>query len=182
MNRRQFLGRFFQAIISANNSDSIYGIYHPWRQYNNVLYRVTVNLQVAFTNKSGEIIYNRLPSISLRNTVIAVYDLNDIMIYCSAYKYNGNITNNLNSPIYLYNMPSGAYKIKCLQYGIGLEESMFGNELVFEVPELPDRSTLPNNNYGQITSPNISVQYVRLRRANSYWCEGNIPSFSINQS
>ena len=116
-------------------------------------------MQVAFTNKSGEIIYNRLPSISLRNTVIAVYDLNDIMIYCSAYKYNGNITNNLNSPIYLYNMPSGAYKIKCLQYGIGLEESMFGNELVFEVPELPDRSTLPNNNYGQITSPNISVQY-----------------------
>ena len=91
VNRRQFLGRFFQAIISANNSDSIYGIYHPWRQYNNVLYRVTINLRAASTNQSGEIIYNSVPSISLRNTVIAVYDSNNVMIYCSAYKYNGNI-------------------------------------------------------------------------------------------
>ena len=131
MNRRQFLGRFFQAVISANNSDSIYGIYHPWRQYNNVLYRVTINLQVASTNQSGEIIYNSVPSISLRNTVIAVYDSNNVMIYCSAYKYNGNINNNLNNYIYLYNMPSGVYKIKCLQYGIGVEAPPSGNELTF---------------------------------------------------
>lgn len=160
MNRRQFLGRFFQAVISANNSNSTYGIYHPWRQYNEVLYSVTIYLQSAFVNKSGEIIYNSVPSISLRNTVIAVYDSNDVMIYCSAYKYKGNINNNLNSPIYLYNMPSGTYKIKCLQYGIGLEESMLGNELKFVVPESTDRSSLPNNNYGHISSPNISVQYL----------------------
>lgn len=160
MNRRQFLGRFFQAVISANNSNSTYGIYHPWRQYNEVLYSVTIYLQSAFVNKSGEITYNSVPSMSLRNTVIAVYDSNDAMIYCSAYKYNGNINNNLNNSIILYNMPAGTYKIKCLQYGIGLEESMLGNELEFVVPEPADRSSLPNNNYGQISSPNISVQYL----------------------
>lgn len=160
MNRRQFLGRFFQAVISAHNSKSTYGIYHPWRQYNDFLRTVVIQLQWVSISNSGETQYSYIPYISRQGTIIAVYNAQDTMIYCSAYKYNGSIRNNLSDTIYLYNMPAGAYKIKCLQYGIGLQESDNGNEIIFIVPDPPDRSTLPYNNYGPMSLPSIEVKYL----------------------
>lgn len=160
MNRRQFLGRFFQAVISAHNSKSTYGIYHPWRQYNSFLQNVVINLYYTYVDETGVTRNMAIPYMSRTNTIIAVYDSNNTMIYCSAYKYNGGIRNNLDTTIYLYNMPSGAYTIKCLQYGIGLCESDDGNEITFVVPDVPDRSTLPYNNYGYISVPAVSVNYI----------------------
>lgn len=154
MNRRQFLGRFFQAVISKHNSNSIYGIYHPWRQYNNISQNAVIYLRC----KSGADV-TFLPSVSQRDTIIAVYNANNEMIYCSAYKRNGTIYNNLNDTIYLNNIAPGTYKIKCLQYGIGLDKYN-NNQVAFVVPDLPDRTGLPNNNYGYINNPQVEIQYL----------------------
>ena len=155
MNRRQFLGRFFQAVISAHNSNSIYGIYHPWRQYDTFTTTLYINLKY----KSSDT-YNYIPSISQSQTIIAVYDSNGTMIYCTAY-YNGtSLQNYCDSTLYLYNMLPGTYTIKCLCYGIGLCEGENGNEMTITIPDIPDRSTLPNNNYGQMSAPTVNVDYL----------------------
>lgn len=154
MNRRQFLGRFFQAVISKHNSNSIYGIYHPWRQYNNISQNAVIYLRC----KSGADVIS-LPSVSQRDTIIAIYNANNEMIYCSAYKRNGTIYNNLDDTIYLNNIAPGTYKIKCLQYGIGLGKYNI-NQVTFVVPDPPDRTGLPNNNYGYIDNPRVEVQYL----------------------
>lgn len=154
MNRRQFLGRFFQAVISKHNSNSIYGIYHPWRQYNNISQNAVIYLRCT---TGTDVTY--LPSVSQQDTIIAIYDANNEMIYCSAYKRNGTIYNNLSDTIYLNNIAPGTYKIKCLQYGIGLDKYN-NNQVTFIIPDLPDRTGLPNNNYGYINNPQVEVQYL----------------------
>lgn len=156
MNRRQFLGRFFQAVISARNSNSIYGIYHPWRQYNTF----TTTLHINLKYKSSDTYTSYIPSQSMPQTIIAVYDSNGTMIYCTAY-YNGtSLQNYCDSTLYLYNMLPGTYTIKCLCYGIGLCEGENGNEMTITIPDIPDRSTLPNNNYGLMSVPTVNVDYL----------------------
>lgn len=156
MNRRQFLGRFFQAIISAHNSNSTYGIYHSWRQYDNAL---TTTLCINLKYKSSDA-YKYIPSSSQSQTIIAVYDGNGTMVYCTAYYSGTTLRNDCGTNLYLYNMRPGTYTIKCLCYGIGLCEGENGNEMAITIPDIPDRSTLPNNNYGWISVPTVNVDYL----------------------
>ena len=156
MNRRQFLGRFFQAVISAHNSNSIYGIYHPWRQYDTLTTTLYINLKY----KSSDTYTSYIPSQSRSQTIIAVYDGNGAMIYCTAYYSGTTLRNYCDSTLYLYNMRPGMYTIKCLCYGIGLCEGENGNEMIITIPDIPDRSTLPNNNYGQMSAPTVNVDYL----------------------
>ena len=74
MNRRQFLGRFFQAVISAHNSNSIYGIYHPWRQYT-LKANVNINLKVRVGENADGYIYSGIPYTGTKGPVMAVYDI-----------------------------------------------------------------------------------------------------------
>ena len=82
------------------------------------------------------------------------------MIYCTAYYSGTTLRNNCNSTLYLYNMFPGTYTIKCLCYGIGLCEGENGNEMTITIPDIPDRSTLPNNNYGWMSVPTVTVNYL----------------------
>lgn len=156
MNRRQFLGRFFQAVISAHNSKSTYGIYHPWRQYG----AFTTTLYINLKYKSSDSYASYIPSQSRSQTVIAVYDSNGTMIYCTAYYSGTTLMNYCDSTLYLNNMLPGTYTIKCLCYGIGLCEGKNGNEMTITIPDVPDRSTLPNNNYGWMSVPTVNVDYL----------------------
>lgn len=163
MNRRQFLGRFFQAVISAHNSNSIYGIYHPWRQYEyNMPSSARIKLVYKYgVNSDGTYKQSSLMSISKPGTITAVYNSDGDMIYCSAYWRNGSIYNNFSNTIYLYNLKPGNYTLKVLQCGIGICPGPSGDSMVFTVPEPPDRSEMPNNNYGQIGAPPATeVTYV----------------------
>ena len=99
MNRRQFLGRFFQAVISAHNSNSMYGIYHPWRQYDNLRTYVSINLKMRtgineyydpsitdpYDSRHYRYIYGNIPFTGNNGPIMAVYNSSDRMIYCSAY-------------------------------------------------------------------------------------------------
>lgn len=156
MNRRQFLGRFFQAVISAHNSKSTYAIYHPWRQYDAFPTTLYINLKY----KSSDSRTSYIPSKSESQTVIAVYDSNGIMIYCTAYYRGTTLVNYCDSTLYLNNMLPGTYTIKCLCYGIGLCEGENGNEMTITIPDTPDRSMLPNNNYGWMSAPEVTVDYL----------------------
>lgn len=163
MNRRQFLGRFFQAVISAHNSNSTYGIYHPWRQYEyNVLSSARIKLVYKYgINSDGTYMQDSLMSISKPGTITAVYNSDGDMIYCSAYWRNGSIYNDFSNTIFLYNLKPGNYTFKVLQCGIGICPGPSGASMVFTVPEPPDRSEMPNNNYGPIGAPPaIEVTYV----------------------
>lgn len=168
MNRRQFLGRFFQAVISAHNSKSIYGIYHPWRQYEEIKANVTVYLQFRTgTDALGNITYSSIPYTGNEGPIMAIYDSNNAMVYCSAYY--------INNGAYLYNtiranftvkLPPGIYTIKCLSLGKGLYLGESGQSMSFTVPEVSryiDPSTggyNKYNNYGNISVPSVTVKYL----------------------
>ena len=152
MNRRQFLGRFFQAVISARNSNSVYGIYHPWRQYD----INGINLYIRLQYRSGDYLYS-IPYIS-RDTIIAVYD-GDNMIYCTAYYNKDTLVNNINTSICIRNLTPGDYTIKCLCYGKGLCQGESGDSISLTIPNI-DRSSMHNNNYGYMDYPSVNVDFI----------------------
>ena len=180
MNRRQFLGRFFQAVISAHNSNSIYGIYHPWRQYTRLDSYVTIYLKMRvgdnpdydpsvtdpYDNRYSRYAYINIPYTGTSGPIMAVYDSNDTMIYCSAY-YNGdNLYNYINSSISLGMLRPGVYTVKCLSLGKGLYLGESGQSITFEVKEVDRRYDLNTgeynkyNNYGYINYPSIVINFL----------------------
>lgn len=170
MNRRQFLGRFFQAIISAHNSNSIYGIYHPWRQYEKIKANVTIYLQFrTSTDSYGNSTYSNIPYTRDEGPIMAIYDSNNIMVYCSAYYYytnNGTYLRNTVGTNFTVKLPPGSYTIKCLSLGKGLYLGESGQSMSFTVPEASryiDPSTgeyNKYNNYGYIQVPSVTVKYL----------------------
>lgn len=180
MNRRQFLGRFFQAIISAHNSNSIYGIYHPWRQYTRVDSYVTIYLRMRvgdnpdydpsvtdpYDNRYSQYVYNSIPYTGTSGPIMAVYDSNDTMIYCSAYYSGSHLYNNISSNISLGLLRPGIYTVKCLSLGKGLYLGESGQSITFEVKEADRRYDLNTgeynkyNNYGYINFPSININFL----------------------
>lgn len=180
MNRRQFLGRFFQAVISANNSNSTYGIYHPWRQYTKMDSDVTIYLKMRvgdnpyydpsvtdpYDNRYSRYVYNSIPYTGTSGPIMAVYDSNDTMVYCSAYYSSGNLYNNISSNISLGLLRPGIYTIKCLSLGKGLYLGESGQSITFEVKEADRRYDLNTgeynkyNNYGYINYPSIAINFL----------------------
>ena len=175
MNRRQFLGRLFQAVISAHNSNSTYGIYHPWRQYNDIKtyvyiylqYRTGINPDYDPSNpNSSQYKYNSIPYTGGNGPIMALYDSNDTMIYCSAYyQPNGTLYNNISTSIY-FTLPAGTYTLKCLSLGKGLYLGESGQSLTFTV-EPVSREIDPStgeynkyNNYGWINMPALRVDFL----------------------
>ena len=180
MNRRQFLGRFFQAVISAHNSNSIYGVYHPWRQYTKMDSYVTIYLKMRvgdnpdydpsvtdpYDNRYSRYTYIDIPYTGTSGPIMAVYDSNDTMIYCSAY-YNGdNLYNYINSSISLGMLRPGVYTVKCLSLGKGLYLGESGQSITFEVKEADRRYDLNTgeynkyNNYGYINYPSTVINFL----------------------
>ena len=180
MNRRQFLGRFFQAVISAHNSKSIYGVYHPWRQYTKMDSYVTIYLKMRvgdnpdydpsvtdpYDNRYSRYAYIDIPYTGTSGPIMAVYDSNDTMIYCSAY-YNGdNLYNYINSSISLGMLRPGVYTVKCLSLGKGLYLGESGQSITFEVKEADRRYDLNTgeynkyNNYGYINYPSTVINFL----------------------
>lgn len=173
MNRRQFLGRVFQSIISLHNSYSYYGIYHPWRQYQEVKtyvnihfkYRTGKNANYDPTNQnSEEYTTSYIPYAGQGGPIIALYK-GDEMIYCSAYKNGDTIRNNAQGVVNCNLLP-GAYTIKVLSLGKGLVLGPSGQSMTFEIPEF-DRKIDPYtgeynkyNNYGYISAPWMDVTFL----------------------
>ena len=180
MNRRQFLGRLFQSVISAHNSKSIYGIYHPWRQYTKMGSYVTIYLKMRvgdnpdydpsvtdpYNNRYSRYVYNSIPYTGTSGPIMAVYDSNDTMIYCSAYYSSGNLYNNISSNISLGLLRPGIYTVKCLSLGKGLYLGESGQSITFEVKEADRRYDLNTgeynkcNNYGYINYPSIVINFL----------------------
>ena len=175
MNRRQFLGRLFQAVISAHNSKSIYGIYHPWRQYNDIKttvyiyfrYRTGINPSYDPSNpNSSQYNYSAIPYTGAYGPIMALYDSNDTMIYCSAYdQANGTLYNGISNSIY-FSLPAGTYTLKCLSLGKGLYLGESGQSLTFTV-EPVSREIDPStgeynkyNNYGWINTPSLNIDFL----------------------
>ena len=92
---------------------------------------------------------------------MGVFDSNNTLMYCSAYRRNGALRNNYAHQVSL-RLPPGTYKIQCLQYGIGVGCGPSGNIMSFTVPDPKDydRTADANNNYGYINSPSISFEYI----------------------
>lgn len=180
MNRRQFLGRLFQSVISAHNSKSIYGIYHPWRQYTKMDSYVAIYLKMRvgdnpdydpsvtdpYNNRYSRYVYNSIPYTGTSGPIMAVYDSNDTMIYCSAYYNGGNLYNNISSYISLGLLRPGIYTVKCLSLGKGLYLGESGQSITFEVKEADRRYDLNTgeynkyNNYGYINYPSIAINFL----------------------
>ena len=180
MNRRQFLGRLFQSVISAHNSKSIYGVYHPWRQYTKMDSYVTIYLKMRvgdnpyydpsvtdpYDNRYSRYVYNSIPYTGTSGPIMAVYDSNDTMVYCSAYYSSGNLYNNISSNISLGLLRPGIYTIKCLSLGKGLYLGESGQSITFEVKEADRRYDLNTgeynkyNNYGYINYPSIVINFL----------------------
>ena len=180
MNRRQFLGRLFQSVISAHNSKSIYGVYHPWRQYTKMDSYVTIYLKMRvgdnpdydpsitdpYDNRYNRYVYNNIPYTGTSGPIMAVYDSNDTMIYCSAYYSGGNLYNNISSSISLGLLRPGIYTVKCLSLGKGLYLGESGQSITFEVKEADRRYDLNTgeynkyNNYGYINYPSTVINFL----------------------
>ena len=180
MNRRQFLGRLFQSVISAHNSKSIYGVYHPWRQYTKMDSYVTIYLKMRvgdnpdydpsvtdpYDNRYSRYVYNNIPYTGTSGPIMAVYDSNDTMIYCSAYYSGGNLYNNISSSISLGLLRPGIYTVKCLSLGKGLYLGESGQSITFEVKEADRRYDLNTgeynkyNNYGYINYPSTVINFL----------------------
>lgn len=173
MNRRQFLGRVFQSVISLHNSYSYYGIYHPWRQYQDIRthvniyfeYRTGKNPNYDPTNQnSEEYLTSYIPYTGQYGPIIALYKGNE-MIYCSAYKNGDTIRNSAQSNVRCNLLP-GTYTIKVLSLGKGLVLGPSGQSMTFEIPEV-DRKVDPYtggynkyNNYGYISSPDMTITFL----------------------
>lgn len=180
MNRRQFLGRVFQAILSLHNSYSTYGIYHPWRQYESNKTNVSIYLKMVTgvnpyydpsitdksDNRSSRYLYRSIPYTGNNGPIMAVYDDSNNMIYCSAYYLNGTLYNSISTGIYLNGVPDGTYTVKCLSLGKGLYLGESGQSISFSV-KAADRAVdtatgdyNKYNNYGYINQPTVYIDFL----------------------
>ena len=153
LNRRQFLGRFFQAVVTAHNSKSVYGIYHSWRQYQTVY----SDLNVRLCYRYNDTINNDLNTLMKKDTIMAIYNDSGEMIFCSAYYKNGVLINDCRCS--KTNLSPGKYIVKCLSVGKGLSLGKTGPSMTITVPRI-NRSILRYNNYGQIRNPSVTAEFV----------------------
>ena len=89
---------------------------------------------------------------------MGVFDPDGNLIYCSAYRRNGNVINNYAHTIWLYDLTPGKYTIQCLQYGIGVGEGESGNIMTFTVPAIINQLQITNNNSSAL-SPTLEFYY-----------------------
>lgn len=146
------------------NDNYPYGIYHPWKQktWAGTKYTVIIYFKIkSGVDSSGNPIYRNLSNIEKASTIMGIFDSDNTLIYCSAYRRNGALRNNYAHQVRLSLAP-GTYTIQCLQYGIGVGHGPSGNIMSFTVPDPKDydRTADANNNYGNISSPSISFEYI----------------------
>ena len=124
-------------------------------------YNVRINLKIKTgVDSDNNPQYSNLSNTQKAQTIMGVFDPNGKLIYCSAYKRNGKLYNSYSHTIYLYNLVPGNYTVQCLQYGIGVGVGISGNIMSFTVPDDYDRSTDANNNYGVISTPEKTFDYI----------------------
>ena len=146
------------------NDNYPYGIYHPWKQktWAGMNYTVIIYFKIKTgVDSSGNPTYRDLSNIEKASTIMGIFDSNNTLMYCSAYRRNGILRNNYAHHVNLRLAP-GTYKIQCLQYGIGVGCGPSGNIMSFTVPDPKDydRTADANNNYGYINTPSISFEYI----------------------
>lgn len=119
-----------------------------------------------YDNRYSRYKYIDIPYTGTSGPIMAVYDSNDTMIYCSAY-YNGdNLYNYINSSISLGLLRPGVYTVKCLSLGRGLYLGESGQSITFEVKEADRRYDLNTgeynkyNNYGYINYPSTVINFL----------------------
>lgn len=178
MNRRQFLGRVFQSFISLKNANSAKYIYHPWRQYEQ-RGSVTIRLRMRtgdnpdydstitdpYDYRYGKYKYIDIPYTGVNGPIMAVYDSDGTMVYCSAYKSGSTIYNYVSYSISLGKLPVGKYTLKCLSLGRGLVLGESGQSVEFELGKIDrrynaDGSYNKNNNYGYISDAITYVDFL----------------------
>ena len=155
MNRRQFLGRFFQAVATAHNSKSIYGLYHSWHQHQTVYSTLSVACKYRYDANST----HELVSFMKKDTIMALYNDFGEMIWCSAYYKNGELINNFRGGVSKTNLAPGTYTVRCLALGKGLSLGENGASMTITIPDI-DRTTLPYNNYGYINNPTVQAEFI----------------------
>ena len=144
--------------------DSYVTIYLKMRVGDNPDYDPSVT--DPYDNRYSRYAYIDIPYTGTSGPIMAVYDSNDTMIYCSAY-YNGdNLYNYINSSISLGMLRPGVYTVKCLSLGKGLYLGESGQSITFEVKEADRRYDLNTgeynkyNNYGYINYPSIAINFL----------------------
>lgn len=155
MNRRQFLGRFFQGVQTLYNSNYGYGAYHNWPQKNNVLTNISVNSVYRYSESDN----NSLTTVMMTDMIFGIFDSNDNLVKCTAYYSNGALVNDYNRyGCTAFNLEPGIYTVKCMQIGKGL--ALVSSESIIVNTTGLSREDLPNNNYGYISSQTITVEFV----------------------
>lgn len=172
MNRRQFLGRVFQSLISLHNSYSEYGIYHSWRQYQDMKTDVTIRFRYRTgrnpnydpdSSGSSEYNYYNILYTGTDGPIIGIYN-GDTLIYCSAYYRGTTLINTIGTSVTL-KLSAGTYTIKVMRLGKGLVLGESGDTMTFTVEPF-DRTIDPYtgeynkyNNYGYISEPSKQVYF-----------------------
>lgn len=172
MNRRQFLGRVFQSLISLHNSYSEYGIYHSWRQYQDMKTDVTIRFRYRTgrnpnydpdSSGSSEYNYYNIPYTGVDGPIIGIYN-GDTLIYCSAYYRGTTLINAMGTSITL-KLSAGTYTIKVMRLGKGLVLGESGETMTFTIAPF-DRTVNPYtggynaaNNYGYISTPSKEIYF-----------------------
>lgn len=155
MNRRQFLGRFFQGVQTLYNSNYGYGAYHNWPQKNGV----PANISVSAVYRYSDSYNTSLSTVMKTDMIFGIFDSNDNLVKCTAYYNNGTLVNDYSGHgCTAFNLEPGIYTVKCMQIGKGLAlvspESMIVNTTGLS------REDIPNNNYGYISSQTITVEFI----------------------
>lgn len=159
-------------MISLHNSYSEYGIYHSWRQYQEMKTNVTIYFRYRTgrnanydPNSSGssEYSYSNIPYTANNGPIIGIYNGNTL-IYCSAYYRGTTLTNTLGTYISM-KLPAGTYTIRVMRLGKGLVLGESGESMMFTVDRFDrtiDQYTgeyNKYNNYGYISEPSKQVYF-----------------------
>ena len=154
MNRRQFLGRFFQGVQTYYTCKYGFGAYHNWPQKN----FVPINISINTVYRASETSEYGLNNDMRRDMIFAIYNSQGELIKCSSY-YNGDTLVNtfIDSGCGVSNVPGGTYTVRCLQVGKGLKLVSSSSQTI---TLNPSRETSPYNNYGYINSETVYVKFV----------------------
>lgn len=162
MNRRQFLGRVFQSLISLHNSYSEYGIYHSWRQYQEMKTDVTIRFRYRTgrnpnydpdSSGSSEYNYYNIPYTGADGPIIGIYN-GDTLIYCSAYYQGTTLINTMGTSVTL-KLSAGTYTIKVMRLGKGLVLGESGETMTFTIAPLIGQSIHILEDITQLTTMDI---------------------------
>ena len=153
MNRRQFLGRFFQGVQTLYNSNYGYGAYHNW-PLKYVPINIRVNCYYRRTKDEKEVLTNFMK----QDTIIAIYDGSGKMVKCTAYYKDGAIVNDFaRNGCAAYNLKPGLYTVKVLQSGKGIN---LNGSTSITISANVDRTSVSNSNYGYVSSQDFIVEIV----------------------